>query len=199
MTLRAETVRFGWVPFLVCVPILLEQAQLVQRLRRRSGPRHPRRARVPRSARPSQRRVTRAETIHLTLAFHGEVRNDRLDELITCVRRVRGAPFGLQLDSARHWAHNGIVWAGPRETPDALRELAAQLNTALKADGFRTERRAFKAHVTLARRSERAAMLPPLEPLPWRAEEFVLVRSELSPAGPAYATLSRFALDGVPW
>ena len=41
---------------------------------------------------------------------------------------------------------------------------------------------------------EMKLVLPELEPVEWRAGEFVLVRSTLSAAGPAYATLARFPL-----
>jgi len=141
-------------------------------------------------------RVTRAATIHLTLAFLGDVAGDRVAALIDCARRVRGRPFDLKLDEGRWWEHNGIVWAGPRSMPEELRDLAAQLDSVLKAGGFRTEKREFKAHISLVRRAEKGATLPDFEPVGWRADEFVLVRSALSAEGPYYATLSRFSLGG---
>ena len=141
-------------------------------------------------------RVTRADTIHLTLAFLGDVSGDRVAALIDCARRVRGRPFELKLDEGRWWEHNGIVWAGPRSMPEPLRDLAAQLDSVLKAGGFKTEKREFKAHISLVRRAEKGEALPAFEPVEWRAEEFVLVRSALSAEGPYYATLSRFSLGG---
>ena len=141
-------------------------------------------------------RITRADTIHLTLAFLGDVPGDRVAALIDCARRVRGRPFDLRLDEGRWWDHNGIVWAGPSDMPEALRDLAAQLDSVLKAGGFRTERRDFKAHISLVRRAVKGEVLPAFEPVEWRADEFVLVRSALAADGPAYATLSRFSLGG---
>jgi 2'-5' RNA ligase len=140
-------------------------------------------------------RVTREATIHLTLAFLGDVEGERVAALLECARRVRCGPFDLRIDEGRWWAHNGIVWAGPSVLPEPLRDLAAQLDGALKAGGFRTEKREFKAHVSLVRRAETGAVLPALEPVDWRAEEFVLVRSALSSKGPAYATVGRFGLS----
>ncbi len=141
-------------------------------------------------------RVTKAATVHLTLAFLGDVPGDRVAALIDCARRVRGKPFDLRLDEGRWWEHNGIVWAGPRSMPEPLRDLAAQLDSVLKAGGFRTEKREFKAHISLVRRAVKGETLPPLDPLEWHAAEFVLVRSTLASDGPAYATLSRFSLGG---
>lgn len=141
-------------------------------------------------------RLTREPTIHLTLAFLGEVQGERVAAAIDCARRVRGRPFELVVDEGRRWEHNRIVWAGPRTMPAALGDLAAQLDAQLAAGGFRTEKREFRAHITLVRRAERDGALPVLAPVAWRAEEFVLVRSSLSAAGPAYVTLSRFPLGG---
>ena len=141
-------------------------------------------------------RITREATIHLTLAFLGDIAGDRVAALIDCARRVRGRPFELKLDEGRWWEHNGIVWAGPRSMPEPLGDLAAQLDTVLKAAGFKTEKREFKAHISLVRRAEKGAVLPAFEPVEWRAEEFVLVRSALSAEGPSYATLARFSLGG---
>lgn len=139
-------------------------------------------------------RVTRAGTIHLTLAFLGDVPGDRVASLIDCARRVRGMPFDLRLDEGRWWEHNGIVWAAPLRMPEPLRDLAAQLDSALESGGFRTEKREFKAHISLVRRAENGEVLPAFGPVEWRADEFVLVRSALAADGPAYATLSRFSL-----
>lgn len=141
-------------------------------------------------------RVTREATIHLTLAFLGDVEGERVAALLDCARRVKAAPFDLRIDEGRWWKHNGIVWAGPSVLPEALRDLAAQLDGALKAGGFRTEKREFKAHISLVRRAESGGVLPAIEPVEWRAEEFVLVRSALSSRGPAYTTVGRFALGG---
>ena len=143
-------------------------------------------------------RVTRESTIHLTLAFLGDLPGDRVAPLIECGRRVRAAPIDLTLDEARWWKHNQIVWAGPHLLPEALGELVGQLETRLKEAGFEIEAREFKAHVTLVRRASIAEEhLPPFEPSGWRAEEFVLVSSVLTPQGPGYKVLARFALSGT--
>lgn len=140
-------------------------------------------------------RVTRAPTIHLTLAFIGPVADERLEPLVDCGNQVSASAFDLHIEDARWWKHNAIVWAGPRETPLPLRDLAAQLEGRLRAAGFPTEKREYKAHITLVRKAELAKgdSLPPLAPSGWRAGEFVLVRSTLS-AGPAYEVVARYSL-----
>ncbi len=142
-------------------------------------------------------RITREPTIHLTLAFLGDLPLEQVATLKACAKRVQGRAFEMRLDEGRWWQHNRIVWAGPREMPEALRDLAAELETQLEAAGFRTEKREFKAHVTLVRRAEQASVLPDFEPVAWSASEFVLVRSTLTPEGPAYETLARFPLQAI--
>jgi RNA 2',3'-cyclic 3'-phosphodiesterase len=133
--------------------------------------------------RASGGRVTRAETIHLTLAFLGEVGEERLDTVLAAARAVRFEAHGLTLERAGYWAHNRIVWAGPRQE-DARTQAIAQ--------PLREEKRPFATHVTLLRKAGKAA-LPQLEPIRWPVEEFVLVRSKLSARGSDYEVLERFA------
>lgn len=134
--------------------------------------------------------VTRAGTIHLTLAFLGEVPDDRVDAAIAAGRRVRAPSGTLAIERAKWWKHNRIVWVGPEKTDTSLQEaLAAEL----RAEGFELENRAFAAHVTLIRKAGDGE-LPPLPALEWPVEKFVLVRSVLSSEGPGYDTLAEFAL-----
>ncbi len=142
-------------------------------------------------------RVTRADTIHLTLAFLGELPVTRGGDAIAAARRVEAAAHAFETQEARYWAHNRIVWVGPRETPAALDALAQALRRELETSGFALERRPFAAHVTLIRKARAPTM--PLEPpaVQWPVSEFVLVRSTLARAGARYEVLERFALlDG---
>jgi 2'-5' RNA ligase len=139
-------------------------------------------------------RVTRAETIHLTLAFLGEVDEKRLGTVKGAGRATGGRAHSLPIEQARYWKHNRIVWVGPNETPAPLARLAAELNGLLMKEGFALEARAFAAHVTLIRKARAPRALPELPALEWPLEEFVLVRSQLSNEGSSYEVLERFAL-----
>ena len=131
-------------------------------------------------------RCTAAARIHLTLAFLGEVDERKAG---MAARRVQARPFALPLEEARHWAHNRIVWAGPRQAPAELERLAESLQLELYKESFILERRPFAAHVTLLRKAPAQAM-PPLPRVEWPVREFALVKS----AGGAYETLERYAL-----
>ena len=126
-------------------------------------------------------RVTREDTIHLTLAFLGEA--DPQAALVAG-RAVRVRATSMRIEAARYWNHNRIVWVGPGKVPPELAELARALG----------ETREFAGHVTLLRKAHPSAQLPPLPPLEWPVREFLLVNSTLGPEGPSYVVLERFAL-----
>ena len=139
-------------------------------------------------------RATPAGSIHLTLAFLGEVHGDRLHPAIEAAERVRAQIHAFRLAQTNYWPHNRIVWAGPGSMPEALGGLAMGLRRELGADGFHLDTRDFQAHVTLVRNARTGEGLPDFLPVSWNVDEFVLVRSQLGAAGPAYDVLERFAL-----
>ena len=141
-------------------------------------------------------KLTRSEAIHLTLAFLGEVSENRIQDAIRAARNVRGVPHALPIEQAKVWAHNSIVWVGPERTLPALDSLARSLRTQLQAEGFTIESKPFAAHVTLVRKAHRAARLPPLPALSWPVEEFTLVRSTRSAQGSSYEIIDRIGLAG---
>jgi 2'-5' RNA ligase len=137
-------------------------------------------------------RVVLAKNIHLTLAFLGEVEASRAQALRKLP--VWGEAHRLPIETAGCWARNRILWVGPQETPAPLLALAGRLHELLAAMGFRTERRAFAAHVTVLRKAREPEEWPPLPELEWPVEDCALVRSELSAQGSRYEILQRFPL-----
>jgi len=143
-------------------------------------------------------RVTHQATVHLTLAFIGDVTLERLPDLERAARNVRAEAFDLTLDQFGLWHHNRLFWAGCSVVPPPLFELARALSDALQAAGFDVAdtRRNFTPHVTLVRKVKvLGAPLPPGQTLPWRCTKFVLVRSQLSATGASYQTLAEFSLS----
>ena len=135
-------------------------------------------------------RVTRAETIHLTLAFLGDIELELLSGI-----SIKGKRHQLPIEHAECWKHNSIVWAGPEQTPPELLDVVVRLSENLQERKLRVEKRPFAAHVTLIRKAGRAAALPPLPKVAWPVEEVVLVRSQLSAAGSGYEVLQRYPLS----
>lgn len=147
-------------------------------------------------ARETGGRATRQETIHLTLAFLGDIDAGRVDDAIAAARTVRAPAHRLLVTHAEYWPHNRILWAGSERTPAPTRRLAVGLNKALTQAGFVLERRPFAAHVTLIRKARAPQLLPPLPKVEWPVDAFVLVRSRLSKEGSYYDVLERFPLRG---
>lgn len=137
----------------------------------------------------------RSETLHLTLAFLGEVDAVRLAAAQAVADGIVAEPFDFAIDRLGCWRHNHIVWAGCGAPLPALGALAECLTARLRAEGFRLDDRPFAPHVTLLRDASCPEALPVLEnSVAWRVGEFVLVESRTSPQGADYAVLARYPL-----
>lgn len=143
-------------------------------------------------------RPTRAETVHMTLAFIGEQPDTGLDKIVAAAGSVVFAPFDVQLDRLGVWRHNRLLWAGCRAVPEALSALAEGLHFALAQAEvrFEAESRPFNPHVSLLR-SVPASVFPvsppSLVPRVWRCERFVLIASQGLPDGAGYRSVAEFS------
>jgi len=137
-------------------------------------------------------RATRAESIHLTLAFLGDCDAGRLGALKAAAAGVRVRPFELVLDEQGLWNHNRIAWVGARETPEALEVLVTELRTALAGAQFAFDPKPFVPHVTLVRKALPGVAMPALGPIRWHVDGFVLVRSVMRSGGSDYLVESRW-------
>lgn len=64
----------------------------------------------------SGRRV-RAENIHLTLVFLGDMKASQLDTICLAADTVSGKDFDFIIDSIRCWKFNHLVYATAGESP----------------------------------------------------------------------------------
>lgn len=142
-------------------------------------------------------RPTRASTMHLTLAFVGDVPQEQVDTLVHLVHALQGTAFRLTLDRVGVWRHNGIAWAGPSITPAPLTALRIAAEHALDRAGLPFDRRPFRPHVTLARRVEHPGpWAMDIGELAWDVTEVVLVRSGRDAQGAArYEVLATGVLE----
>jgi 2'-5' RNA ligase len=143
--------------------------------------------------------------LHITTKFIGEWPEDRLPELQTALAglparppisvAIRGVGFYPNPRSPR------VFWCGI-EAP-GLDALAADTDRVTAKLGIESEKRAFSAHLTLARIKEKLdleplreliARLEPLEFGAFQAEAFFLYRSQLRPGGSVYTKLAEFPL-----
>lgn len=155
---------------------------------------------------------TRAENLHITLKFLGEVPESRVGELGRLLAGAAGgtAPFRLVVEGAGGFptlSSPRILWAGVREPLDPVRKLHQNMENILVAAGFPREGRPFHPHVTVGRVRRRL-------PAGWAerfggalsgtrfgdvpARSYQLYESRLSPSGSTYMVLVDVPFGGKP-
>lgn len=146
---------------------------------------------------------TRAEGMHLTLKFLGNVDESRLGEITEAMRRAASTlqPFSLKVMSIGGFptlAHLRVIWAGIEEGAETLCALADAVETQLAACGFPRESRPFSPHITLGRvkapvaGNGLAALMREHDGERYgemTASAIHLLRSDLSPTGAHYTVL----------
>jgi RNA 2',3'-cyclic 3'-phosphodiesterase len=157
-------------------------------------------------------RWVRPEGIHLTLKFLGDISPERIDALGQALNAAARGQGPLQLGIKGLGVFPGVrkarvIWAGLTGEIEALMDLQVAVEGALEAVGFPSERRRFRAHLTLGRFKkipappklvaflERCSDYAPCDLLISRV---VLYRSELRPQGAIYTPLLTASLDADP-
>lgn len=140
-------------------------------------------------------RSMRAETLHATLVFLGDVVLHRLEALQLAAQEVEGESCDLVFDAARYWGHNHIVYAAPHTAPPQLAQLVQALEQRLGSHHFHFDKRPYKPHITLLRHAHwDDAPLPEMPGVMWRIRDFALVQSAPDEEGANYRVLARFHL-----
>ena len=148
------------------------------------------------------------DRMHLTLRFLGEVHADRFPALDAALRgTVPPVAVDLELAATGTFgapARTSVVWLGLGGDLDALRALAARVESAVAASGLPPDDRELRPHVTLARvrrqasPAQRRAVASAVATLdaprlaPHRATSAALVRSHLGAGGPRYEVVGRY-------
>ena len=151
----------------------------------------------------------KAENLHATLKFLGEVDSGRVPAITAAVSEAVRAhgPFATTVVGLGTFGGRipRVVWVGLTDGAAALTAVASDIERALARIGFPKEKRGFAAHLTLGRvrsprnidrllaaiRSEAAG---PLGSVP--IDAVFLMQSELNPRGSIYTELARCELLG---
>lgn len=149
----------------------------------------------------------RAEGLHLTLKFLGEIEESRVALLQAAAARAaeKSQAFGLTIEGAGAFPPRGaprVLWLGVRDPSGGLAQLQSRLEDECAGSGFEREERPFRPHLTLARLRVPQGARPlaqfhqetGFEPAEFRVSELVVMLSELGPGGSRYTPLSRHAL-----
>ena len=115
---------------------------------------------------------SRAENLHITLAFIGE--SNRVDALKACIDEVCRAPFTVTVGGSGRFGD--LVWAGVRVSPP-LAALERRLRVSLQRAGFHIENRPFHPHITIAREAP-GSLLPHVPEVTMAADRVLLMRSD---------------------
>lgn len=134
-------------------------------------------------------RAMRAETLHLTLLFLGEVSRANIRQLQRQVDTLDMAAFTFHLQRIACWRHNQIIYAAPEGEMAALQALSEALRALTDHAGIEFDRRGFTPHVTLLRKMTQSFEAQPIQLPEWQVEAFSLVESSPQNQGASYRTL----------
>ena len=143
----------------------------------------------------------RPEHMHLTLAFLGEINEDRSRTLVDAMREpIACAPVAIAFGGIGMFPPNGpprVLWVGVSSGEPEVIDIQRVVAERVKAFGAELEARPFHPHLTLARwRSSRQSDRRRLTGVDRRetvarinATAVALVQSRLSSNGPTYTAL----------
>jgi len=101
-----------------------------------------------------------ADALYLTLAFLGDISDEKAQVLMQLAGRIQQAGFTLELNDAGHWPRSGMIWLGPHRAPRGLLQLAEMLRSQAARNGCHQSPQPFHPHVTLLRQATQPVRLP---------------------------------------
>jgi len=147
--------------------------------------------------------------LHLTLKFLGETEEGLVPEIVTAIREACASihPFEVRVRGTGAFpslSRMNVIWVGI-EGAEPLARVAESLEESLEALGFPREKRAWKAHVTLARVKGRPDLDRVRRTLETQATDAFgihgidavhLKKSSLTPQGAQYSAVDTVRLGG---
>lgn len=131
---------------------------------------------------------SKAENLHLTLAFIGEYNNP--DEILDIIEQVEFEPFTLSLEGVGRF--NDIFWIGIKDN-EHLKSYVKRLRNELSKNNIPFDRKKFKPHITLIRRTEYKETRIPVDHSPQctiKVDSVTLMKSERGKHGMIYTPLN---------
>ncbi len=170
--------------------------------------------RVEEEFRKTEARVSwvRAEQVHLTLKFLGDIPPEAVPGIEEALARIgaRNNPFLVRPAGCGAFPNvkeMRTVWVGLKGDGEMLQRVQKEVESAMIPLGFPAEHRAFRPHLTVGRVKGRDGIQPLREALlkyaafeaePFNISEIVLYRSDLRPDGARYTPLFRALLGKLP-
>jgi RNA 2',3'-cyclic 3'-phosphodiesterase len=149
-------------------------------------------------------RLVRPELVHVTLKFLGDQSEERVEEMIKALAKIRVKPFPARIKGMGAFPGRSIrvIWLG---LEGSFLELYDRVEEALCPFGIEREMRGFSPHVTLGRLAKpspelnqrlapKIAALSGIDLGSFMVGRFFLKKSTLTRGGPIYDDLATFSL-----
>ncbi len=153
-------------------------------------------------------RWVRANSIHLTLKFLGNIHPDQVEDIALAVaEEVRDEPpitlgaTGLGAFPSRRKPR--VIWIGMEGEVQRFTRIQARVENALEPLGFVREKRPFRPHLTIGRVKDRRRLQSLIDAMAtldmpqfdsFDVTEIILYKSDLRPTGAIYTKLHRMPL-----
>ena len=146
-------------------------------------------------------KLVEIENIHFTLRFFGDTSLTRIDEIESCLSRIKIEPFDIMVQGVGAFPNRRrprVIWIGATQNADRIRDLKKEIDSYLEELGYKPERKKFTPHATIARvryikdAGKLASNLDSLIDQPigiMSVSKFNMKKSTLTPSGPIYDTL----------
>jgi 2'-5' RNA ligase len=149
-------------------------------------------------------RLVRAELVHVTIKFLGDVPQEKVGQVAEALGKVTFAPFPVRVLGMGAFPGRAVrvVWMGLEGN---FQELYQKVEQALSPLGFAPEARGFSPHATLGRVARPSAEMnrrlgakianfSSSDLGSFTVDRFYLKKSTLTPGGPIYEDLAGFPL-----
>ncbi|NOQ14527.1 MAG: RNA 2',3'-cyclic phosphodiesterase [Methyloprofundus sp.] len=136
-------------------------------------------------------RKVKPDNLHVTLVFLGNV-DTELEAIIHLgMKNISVQAFSICFDQLAFWRKPRLLCLTAQQYDQQLLILVDALKKELEQYGMMMEDRAYKAHITLARKAHRLVEIE-MQPITWQAQSFCLIESLSTPDGVHYQVLQRW-------
>lgn len=149
----------------------------------------------------------KAEKLHITLKFLGDVEPEKLSVLLEAIEKKAGilSKFTVSIERTGVFPNERkarILWLGLIDESGGLRKIYELLENECEKIGFKKEKRAFLPHLTIARlrtphestQLAKKHLAKEFEPAGFEVCEIVIYESRLQPSGSVYIPVKRISI-----
>jgi 2'-5' RNA ligase len=136
-------------------------------------------------------RPVAASNLHVTLLFLGSVTAEREAAMVAEAACLPVLPMRLIFNGISYWKKPGILCLTSDDFDRQVAILSEQLAAIAVRNGISIDERAFRPHITLARKVKQTYEVE-FEPIAWHADDFCLVESCSLESGVEYRVISAF-------